>query len=90
MTKKKNGKMDLDKLARMVQKGFEDTNNLTSRGFSELADRMDGMDNRLSAVEQNIIFLRTDMKDLKHDTYIEVEDLRERVARLEKRTGIRK
>jgi hypothetical protein len=94
---KKKEKINLEKLARMVERGFaassrdlQDFRAETSRDSEATANRFSGVLNRLDAIEQHLVFMRTEMKDLQRDTHGEIIDLRDRVIRLEKRAGLRK
>lgn len=83
-------KINLDKIARMVQRGFEASSKDLQEFRAETSGRLSGMENRLDAIEQGFVFLRTEIKDLRHDTYSDIIDLQGRVVRLEKRTGLRR
>lgn len=56
-------KMTMDKLARMVQKGFGETD----RNFKETAKRFDLVEGGLREVKADVVLLKQDVKVLKSD-----------------------
>lgn len=89
---------DLNDLAVMVAKGFENT--ATKDDFKRLENRMDGMENRMDGMDKRMGSMEKSMKNLetgqediklKLDNYayrFELVELQRRVEILEKHSGI--
>jgi archaellum component FlaC len=95
----KNGKMTLDKLGRMVERGFERAavKEEVNRKLDGLNQRMDDVDNHFEAIERRLDTHESILKAMK-DSFEEITrelrsgsfDLEQRVVRLEKRAGLRR
>ncbi len=70
---KNNKKVTIEKLAVMVGRGFDDTNNRMKKGFEDTDKGFEDVRNRLDRIEHFLI--------KKHD--LEINDLKRRVREIE-------
>ncbi|OHA01473.1 MAG: hypothetical protein A3C11_02500 [Candidatus Sungbacteria bacterium RIFCSPHIGHO2_02_FULL_49_12] len=97
MQKKRKKPITLETLARLTQEGFVGVD----RRFDGLEQRMDGVDGRIGRIEgsfKNLLeitdAMRTDLNYVRHSIKNlpllerDVQDLVQRVHRLERRTGL--
>ena len=93
--KKHSKKITLESLARMIERGFEEVATKKELGNlrSYVVDRFAAMDLRLGDIDNQIDQIKKILGPLARtvaQTEIEIRDLRARVMRLERRTGIAK
>jgi archaellum component FlaC len=96
---KKNSTITLEKIARMVERGFEKTatKEEVNRKLDGLNQRMDDADNHFEAIERRLDAHESILKAMR-DSFEEITrelrngsfDLEQRVIRLEKRAGLRR
>ncbi len=57
-------------------------------GFRDLHDRIDGLENKFDALEHTLAEVLKAMREDRRETMAELQDLRDRMTRLEKKVGI--
>jgi len=93
MAKKKNVVMSLEKLARMVERGFDGVERKfegVDRRFVEVDGRLDGIERRLDAHELVLKAMQNSFEEIARELRTNTFDLEQRVVRLGKRTGLRR
>ena len=83
--------MTLDKLAGMVQRGFEDIEKNISHFKEEFHSVQKHTNSELTSLGEVLKLLREDMKILRRESIqneVDIRDLKARVSRLEKEAGL--
>jgi hypothetical protein len=83
---RKNGKMDLEKLARMVEHGFSEI----ATNFTLVEERFNIVDKRFDSLAEILRLMQDDNKRFKETSQVEILELWEHVRRLERKVGLRK
>jgi len=77
-----------EKLARMIEKGFESTDKRIDKRFNDVDKRFDRVENRLDILEQGHEEIKLKLDQVAYR--FELDNLEKRVQKLELKLGLRK